>query len=112
MKNIITETGITTISVQKSGCNQTSNTTIPSIQANGKNPFLKSCKYALYLLKKNARKIMILNLRNSVGCIVNGIHGILIHQEAHFKLIHISKTITNKINTNQKICLEYFLNNL
>jgi hypothetical protein len=103
--------GTITIIVQKSGCNQTNNNIIHIIIINGKNPFVKLFRYHLYFLKNDARYIIIENLRSSVGCIVNGSHGILIHHLAHPKVIHISSTIISRIITNQKICFAYFSKN-
>gem|GEM_PF-768993 len=95
-KNIIVATGAKSITVQKSGCIATRKITHDKINKNGRNQSLKVCSKCLFFLKKYAKYIINQNFKNSVGWIVKGIHGIDIHHLAHFNVIHISKTISNK----------------
>jgi hypothetical protein len=58
---------------------------------------------------KNAAKNIITDIfKNSVGWIVNGIHGIDNHHLAHHKLVQTVRTTTSKNNAIQNICFEYF----
>ncbi|MBT3853056.1 hypothetical protein HOF65_03525 [bacterium] len=100
-----------TIIVQKSGCNQTSKITHHNNQIKGRYHSLNDLSSHLYFLKNAAKNIIRANFKNSVGCIVNGSHGILIHHLAHLKLSHIQSTINNSIIATQNICFEYFSKN-
>jgi hypothetical protein len=105
----MTETGIITIRVQKSGCNHTNNNTAPIIIENGINQSLKVCKTFLYLAKNEAKYIISENFRNSVGCRVNGKPGIFIHHLAHFKVRPDINTIISNIRLTIKKYFEYLL---
>jgi hypothetical protein len=59
-------------------------------------------------LKKAAKNIMTDIFKNSVGCMVNGTHGIDNHHLAHHKLVQTIKTTTSKNKAVQNICLAYF----
>ena len=110
-KNIINATGITTRIVQKSGCAHTKSRTIPRTPANGKNHFWKFWRYFLFSLKNEARYTIIANFKNSVGWIVNGIHGIESHHVAHLIFIQIARTVTSNIIAAPKKYRAFFSKN-
>jgi hypothetical protein len=105
-------TGAKSIIVPKSGCKATKKTTAESTNKNGKNQLSNVCKTFLYFLKKYERYIIKPNFKNSVGCIVKGIHGIDIHHLAHFNVIHISKTTISNDKVQKNIYLACFSKNV
>ena len=63
-------------------------------------------------MKKYAKNIINPNFKNSVGCIVKGNPGILIHQLAHFIDIHFTSTNSKANNIIQAIIFIYLSKNL
>jgi hypothetical protein len=107
-KKRMTDIGTRTRIVQKSGKSHTRAVIQPSIMRNGINPPSILCKRGRCFLKKAAKKSIRESLINSVGCMVKGIHGIVIHPFAPFQLGPITRTVTSRAIEAIRINFVYF----